>query len=68
MLNIAHVSYGCNPGTKLIGNILEDERVWGAVELSFGNYAEDFRGKFEIAKSHTDSICLSSTLGVMERK
>ena len=37
MFNIAHVSYGCNPGAKFTGNILEGERVWGAVEWGFGN-------------------------------
>lgn len=33
MYYIAHLSYGCNPGAKLTGNILEDERVWGVVHL-----------------------------------
>ena len=28
MFRIAHISYGCNPGDRLMGNILEDERVW----------------------------------------
>ena len=62
MFNIAHISYGCNPGAKLTGNILEDERIWGAVEWGLGNQAESFRGKFGAAKSHTDGICLAPTL------
>jgi len=62
MFNIAHISYGCNPGAKLTGNILEVERIWGAVEWGLGNQAEDFKGKFGPAKSHTDGICLSPTL------
>ena len=62
MFNIAHISYGCNPGAKLTGNILEDERVWGAVEWGLGNQADSFLGKFGPAKSHTDGICLSPTL------
>ena len=62
MFNIAHLSYGCNPGAKLTGNILEDERVWGAVEWGLGNQAESFKGKFGPAKSHTDGICLAPTV------
>jgi len=62
MFNIAHISYGCNPGAKLTGNILEDERIWGAVEWGLGNQAESFKGKFGAAKSHTDGICLNPTL------
>lgn len=62
MFNIAHISYGCNPGAKLTGNILEDERVWGAVEWGLGNQAESFKGDFGAAKSHTDGICLAPTV------
>lgn len=62
MFRIAHLSYGCNPGAKLTGNILEDERVWGAVEWGLGNQAESFKGKVGSAKSHTDGICLNATV------
>lgn len=62
MFKIAHISYGCNPGAKLTGNILEDERIWGAVEWGLGNQAASFRGKVGAAKSHTDGICLSPTV------
>jgi len=62
MFKIAHLSYGCNPGAKLTGNILEDERIWGAVEWGLGNQAESFKGKVGSAKSHTDGICLSPTV------
>jgi len=62
MFKIAHLSYGCNPGAKLTGNILEDERIWGAVEWGLGNQAASFKGKVGSAKSHTDGICLSPTV------
>jgi leucyl aminopeptidase (aminopeptidase T) len=62
MFNIAHISYGCNPGAKLTGNILEDERIWGAVEWGLGNQAASFKGRAGPAKSHTDGICLNPTL------
>ncbi|MEM0295604.1 MAG: aminopeptidase [Candidatus Korarchaeum sp.] len=62
MLRIAHLSYGCNPGAKLTGNILEDERVWGVVEWGIGSQSRSFKGKLGPAKSHTDGICLSPTV------
>jgi len=62
MLRIAHLSYGCNPGAKLTGNILEDERVWGAVEWGIGYQSPTFKGKLGRASSHTDGICLSPTV------
>jgi leucyl aminopeptidase (aminopeptidase T) len=37
MLKLAHISYGFNPGARLTGNILEDERVWGGTEWGIGN-------------------------------
>ncbi len=62
MFMIAHISYGCNPGAKLTGNILEDERVWGAVEWGLGSQSQTFRGKLGMASSHTDGVCLNSTV------
>lgn len=62
MLNIAHISYGCNPGAKLSGNILEDERVWGVVEWGIGSQSSTFRGRLGPAPSHTDGVCLSPTV------
>jgi leucyl aminopeptidase (aminopeptidase T) len=62
MLKIAHLSYGCNPGARLSGNILEDERIWGAVEWGFGNQSESFKGNVGIASSHTDGVCLNPTV------
>ena len=29
MFKMAHIAYGFNPGAKLTGNVVEDERVWG---------------------------------------
>lgn len=62
MFKIAHLSYGCNPGAKLSGNILEDERVWGAVEWGLGFQSSSFKGSWGNASSHTDGICLSPTV------
>ncbi len=62
MFYIAHLSYGCNPGAKLTGNILEDERVWGVVEWGLGSQSSTFKGKLGLASSHTDGICLNPTV------
>lgn len=62
MLAVAHLSYGCNPGAKLTGNILEDERVWGVVEWGLGSQSPTFKGKLGLASSHTDGICLNPTV------
>lgn len=62
MFCVAHLSYGCNPGAKLTGNILEDERVWGVVEWGIGSQSSTFKGKLGLASSHTDGICLNPTV------
>jgi len=36
MLKMAHIAYGFNPGARLSGNIVEDERVWGSTERDIG--------------------------------
>lgn len=63
MYRLAHVCYGFNPGAKLTGNILEDERVWGCTEWGIG-----YMNKYDAppdgidAPSHCDGICLNSTV------
>lgn len=63
MLKMAHIAYGFNPGAKLTGNIVEDERVWGATEWGIGYVSEiDAPPCGQDAKSHTDGICLNSSV------
>lgn len=62
MRNVAHIAYGCNPGAKLSGRIVEDERVWGAVEWGLGYQGETFLGVAGPAKTHTDGICLNASI------
>ncbi|MEM0014031.1 MAG: hypothetical protein QXD22_00240 [Zestosphaera sp.] len=63
MLRLAHLSFGINPGAKLTGNILEDERVWGATEWGIGYVSRRLTGSTPIeAPSHTDGICLNSSV------
>jgi 2,5-dihydroxypyridine 5,6-dioxygenase len=63
MLSMAHVCYGCNPGAKLTGDIVEDERVWGATEWGIGYVGPMLTGGKPIpAASHTDCICLNTSV------
>lgn len=63
MFKMAHVAYGFNPGARLSGNVVEDERVWGATEWGIG-YVSPTIGPpdGQPAKSHTDGICLNSSV------
>lgn len=58
----AHISYGCNPGARLTGNVLEDERIWGVLEWGLGNQADSFGARNTKAATHSDGITLRPTL------
>ncbi|MGI6211372.1 MAG: aminopeptidase [Anaerovoracaceae bacterium] len=63
MFKLAHLAYGFNPGAKLTGNIVEDERVWGSTEWGIGYVSPyDAPPAGQAAKSHTDGICLDSSV------
>lgn len=63
MLKMAHIAYGFNPGAKLSGNVVEDERVWGCTEWGIGYVSPiDAPPHGQEAKSHSDGICLNSTV------
>lgn len=68
MLKMAHISYGFNPGAQLTGNIVEDERVWGATEWGIGYVSDvDAPPCGQDAVSHSDGICLRSTVWLDDR-
>jgi len=64
MFRVAHLSFGLNPGAKLTGNIVEDERVWGCTEWGLGYVGPDLTsdGKPIPAPSHTDGTCLNTSV------
>ncbi len=62
--NVAHISPGFNPGAKLLGNIVEDERVFGCVEIGIGTQSDHFQGSAGRAPSHTDGIILSPSVWI----
>ncbi|MFQ5821581.1 MAG: aminopeptidase [Candidatus Heimdallarchaeota archaeon] len=62
MYKLAHYSYGFNPGARLTGKILEDERVLGSIEMGIGSQRPRFEGTVGPAKAHTDGIVLNPTI------
>jgi leucyl aminopeptidase (aminopeptidase T) len=57
MYRLAHVSLGFNPGvTRPTGRIVEDERVFGCVEVGFG------KSRFWDASAHTDAVVLRPSI------
>jgi leucyl aminopeptidase (aminopeptidase T) len=64
--NVAHISLGFNPGAKLSGNIIEDERVFGCIEIGIGAQSDHFNGEAGRAPSHCDGIMLSPSFWIDE--
>jgi len=63
MDRIAHWSLGFNPGvTKPTGRIVEDERVFGCVELGIGTKGAWIGGEPWVAPAHTDGSLLNPTI------
>lgn len=62
---MAHMAYGFNPGATLTGNVVEDERIWGAVEWGIGYVSSmDAPEGGQDAASHTDGICLNASVWI----
>ena len=62
MFQLAHTSWSFNPGARLTGDIVEDERVWGATEWGIGNIGAILIAPGGVpAASHTDGICLNTS-------
>lgn len=63
MYRLAHYSLGFNPGvTKVSGRIVEDERVFGCIEMGIGSQGAQIMGKTWKAAGHTDGIILNPTM------
>jgi len=62
MLKMAHACYGFGPGAKLTGVTLEDERIWGGTEWGLGNVGAMLVPGGISGPSHTDGICLNSSV------
>jgi leucyl aminopeptidase (aminopeptidase T) len=62
MLKLAHVCYGVNPNAHLTGEIVEDERIWGSTEWGIGNVGPMLVSGGIPGPSHSDGICLNSSV------
>ncbi|GAB3417173.1 M29 family metallopeptidase [Flindersiella endophytica] len=63
MFRIAHWSLGFNPGvTRPTGRIVEDERVFGCVELGLGTKGAWIGGDPWVAAAHTDGSLLNPSI------
>jgi len=60
--NIAELGIGTNPKAKVIGNVLEDEKVFGTVHIALGN--NKFAGGRVNIPFHVDGIILKPTLQI----
>jgi leucyl aminopeptidase (aminopeptidase T) len=63
--NLGELGIGTNPKARLIGNVLEDEKVYGTVHIAFGSNAT-FGGKVQ-AGIHIDGIILKPRLYLDDR-
>jgi len=64
---IAELGIGTNPGAKLSGSVLEDEKVLGTVHIAFGSNASFPGGKNRVS-IHEDFILVQPTLWLDGRK
>lgn len=62
MYNVAHFCFGFNPGARICGKILEDERAFGAFVTGFGSQMASFHGGYPLAKSHIDGVTTRPTV------
>lgn len=63
MYRIAHWSLGFNPGVRApTGRIVEDERVFGCVELGIGTKGAWIGGEPWVAAAHTDGSMLGPSI------
>jgi leucyl aminopeptidase (aminopeptidase T) len=64
MYKISHNMIGLNPNVNsLVGEIVEDERIWGGVDFGFGHTSPiDMPPDGQVAKSHFDGIVACTTI------
>jgi len=63
MLSVAHAGLGFNPGARLSGDILQDQRVWGSSTWGFGSIGASLLPPGGVAgPSHSDAVTLGTTL------
>jgi leucyl aminopeptidase (aminopeptidase T) len=64
--NIAEIGVGCNFGARIVGNVLEDEKVFGTVHIALGDNST-IGGKVR-AGIHLDGLVKEPTLILDEKE
>ena len=69
MFRLAQGCLGLNPGGMISGNVLDGERVWGSTEWGIGHLSayESPKEHFD-GPSHTDGLCLRSSIWLDDRQ
>ncbi|MFC2029315.1 aminopeptidase [Chloroflexota bacterium] len=60
--HLAHFTLGLNPRARLCGNMMQDERVMGAVTFGFGHQDPIYGGLAGPAKVHIDAVLASPSV------
>lgn len=69
--NIAEFGFGTNPETKLIGNLLNDEKVLGTVHVAIGDnasYIPEDDARYNQSNVHWDFVCKEPTVHFDDQK
>ena len=68
MLRIAHTGIGFNPGARRMGDILQDQRIWGSTTWGFGSISAAMMPPDGAqAPSHSDAVALRTSVFLDER-
>lgn len=68
MLRIAHTGIGFNPGARRMGDILQDQRIWGSITWGFGSISAAMMPPDGAqAPSHSDAVALRTSVFLDER-
>lgn len=57
-----HWSFGLNPRARVSGNIYEDERYYGCLDIGFGSQDPSFGGTLGLSSHHVDLVVMSPRL------
>lgn len=68
MLKIAHTGIGFNPGARRMGDILQDQRIWGSTTWGFGSISAAMMPPDGAqAPSHSDAVALRTSVYLDDR-
>lgn len=63
MLKVSHAGIGFHPGARLMGDILQDQRIWGSTTWGFGSIGAGLLPPDGVpAPSHSDAVSLNTDI------